>query len=129
MQASDERLGIVRLSLPDGRIVPLQLTYAALDAKGHDWLLDQFKAMQKGKVGAMRSMADALELLSDGALVADDIMAAPAAEYPLAENLKACWRAWELGQHGPQGRPATEGAENPQPAPRKTWLGRIFKLR
>ena len=47
MQPTDERLGIVRLPLPDGRAVPLQLTYAALDAKGHDWLLDQFKAMQK----------------------------------------------------------------------------------
>lgn len=129
MQASDERLGIVRLSLPDGRVVPLQLTYAALDAKGHDWLLDQFKAMQKGKVGAMRSMADALELLSDGALVADDIMAAPTAEYPLADNLKACWRTWELGQNGPKGRPAVEGAENPRPAPRKTWWARIIKRR
>lgn len=51
MQPTDNRLGIVRLPLSDGRAIPLQLTYAALDAKGHDWLLDQFKAMQKGKPG------------------------------------------------------------------------------
>ncbi|WP_312126328.1 hypothetical protein [Brevundimonas sp.] len=127
MQASDERLGIVRLSLPDGRAVPLQLTYAALDAKGHDWLLDQFKAMQKGKAGAQRAMADTLEVLTHGELVADEVMSAPVAEYPLASVLKGCWQAWELAQYGPQGRPAADGSENPQKAPRKTLWGRIFK--
>lgn len=127
MQASDERLGIVRLSLPDGRAVPLQLTYAALDAKGHDWLLEQFKAMQKGKAGAQRAMAETLEMLTHGELTADAVMAAPVAEYPLATVLKGCWQAWELAQYGPHGRPAVDGVENPPKAPRKTWWGRISK--
>lgn len=127
MQASDERLGIVRLSLPDGRTVPLQLTYAALDVRGHEWLLDQFRVMQKGKSGSLQAMADALEVMTSGELKAEAIMAAPLAEYPLAPAVKACWKAWELGQYGPRGRPAAEGAENPQKAPRRTWWARIFK--
>lgn len=126
MQPTDERLGIVRLPLPDGRSVPLQLTYAALDAKGHDWLLDQFKAMQKGKPGASLAMAEALEIMSAGQLKVADVMAAPMAEYPMAECLRSCWRAWELAQHGPSGRPAEDGSENPRLSPRKTWWGRIF---
>lgn len=126
MQPTDERLGIVRLPLPDGRAIPLQLTYAALDAKGHDWLLDQFKAMQKGKPGASLAMAEALEIMSAGQLKAADMMAAPIAEYPMAECLRSCWRAWELAQHGPSGRPAADGAENPRQSPAKTWWGRIF---
>lgn len=126
MQPTDERLGIVRLPLPDGRAIPLQLTYAALDAKGHDWLLDQFKAMQKGKPGASLAMAEALEIMSGGQLKAADVMAAPMAEYPMAECLRSCWRAWELAQHGPSGGPAADGSENPRLSPRKTWWGRIF---
>jgi len=126
MLPTDERLGIVRLPLPDGRSVPLQLTYAALDAKGHDWLLEQFKAMQKGKPGASLAMAEALEIMSAGQLKAADVMAAPMAEYPMAECLRSCWRAWELAQHGPSGRPAADGPENPRLSPRKTWWGRIF---
>lgn len=126
MQPTDERLGIVRLPLPDGRAIPLQLTYAALDAKGHDWLLDQFKAMQKGKPGASLAMAEALEIMSAGQLKAADVMAAPMAEYPMAECLRSCWRAWELAQHGSSGRPAEDGSENPRLSPRKTWWGRIF---
>ncbi|GAA0766138.1 hypothetical protein [Brevundimonas olei] len=126
MQPTDERLGIVRLPLPDGRAIPLQLTYAALDAKGHDWLLDQFKAMQKGKPGASLAMAEVLEIMSAGKLKAADVMAAPMAEYPMAECLRSCWRAWELAQHGPSGRPAADGSENPRLSPRKTWWGRIF---
>ena len=129
MQPTDERLGIVRLSLPDGRAVPLQLTYAALDAKGHDWLLEQFKAMQKGKPGASLAMAAALEVMSAGQVQAADVMTAPMAQYPMAECLKACWKAWELAQYGPSGRPASDGAENPQPSPRKTWWGHIFGQR
>lgn len=127
MQPSDERLGIVRLPLPDGRAVPLQLTYKALDARGHEWLLDQFKLMQKGKAGSLQAMADALEVMTSGELMADTIMAAPLAEYPLAPAVKACWKAWELGQYGPQGRPAEEGSENPQNAPQTTLWARIFK--
>lgn len=128
-EPNDERLGIVRLSLPDGRSVPLQLTYAAMDVRGHDWLLEQFRAMQKGKPGASVAMADALEVLSVGELKAAEIVAAPMAAYPMADCLRACWKAWELAQYGPAGRPAEDGTANPRPSPRRTWWGRIFGRR
>ncbi len=129
MIPSDDRLGIVRLPLPDGRVVPLQLTYAAMDAKGHDWLLEQFKVMQKGRAGASTALADALETLSAGQIKAAEVLNAPMAQYPLAICLKASWEAWELAQYGPQGRSAEDGAENPRKAPRKMLWGRIFKQR
>lgn len=129
MGPTDERLGIVRLPLPDGRLVPLQLTYAALDAKGHDWLLEQFKAMQKGKTGSLRAMADALDLLSASAIQADEVMASPMAAYPMAVVLRSCWKAWELAQYGPQGRSVEADTESPQKSARPTWLRRIFGQR
>ena len=124
--SNDAREGIVRLPLPDGRAVPLQLTYAALDAKGHDWLLEQFKIMQKGRSGGSTALAEALEVMSAGQIKAADVMAAPMATYPLAHCLKACWQAWELAQHGPQGRSVEADSENPQKSARPTWLRRIF---
>lgn len=129
MTPTDERLGIVRLPLPDGRAVPLQLTYAAMDAKGHDWLLEQFKAIQKGRAGSSTAMAEALEVLSAGEIQAVDVLAAPMAAYPLAACLKASWQAWELAQYGPQGRSVEADPENPPKSARPTWLRRIFGRR
>lgn len=121
----DARLGIVRLPLPDGRTVPLQLTYAALDSHGHDWLLEQFKAVQKGRAGAYTALAALLEVMSAGEIVAADMIAAPMATYPLATCQRAAWSAWELAQYGPQGRSAEEGPANP-PKRRPTLWRRIF---
>lgn len=129
MQASDLRLGIVRLSLPDGRSIPLQLTYAALDTKGHDWLLDQFKAIQKGRSGSSTAVAELLEVLSDGVLKSQDILSAPAAVYPVSSTLKALWSAWELGQYGPDGRPAEDGAANPPLSRQPTLWARLWRRR
>lgn len=126
MAPTDERLGIVRLSLPDGRAIPLQLTYAALDAKGHDWLLEQFKAMQRGRAGSSTAMAEALDVLSDGEISAAEVLAAPMAEYPLAVCLKAAWSAWELAQYGPAGRSVEADTATPQKSARPTWSRRIF---
>lgn len=126
MTPTDERLGIVRLILPDGRAIPLQLTYAALDAKGHDWLLEQFKAMQKGRSGASTALAEALEVMSAGEIKAVDVLAAPMATYPLAHCLKASWKAWELAQYGPAGRSVEADTDNPQKSARPTWSRRIF---
>lgn len=123
---NDARLGIVRLPLPDGRLIPLQLTYAALDARGHDWVLEQFRLAQKGKAGSSSAIAELLEMLSGGELQASVVMAAPAAEYPLSPTLKALWATWELGQHGPAGRPAEEGPANPPKSVRQTWWRRVF---
>lgn len=123
---NDAREGIVPLNLPDGRAVPLQLTYAALDAKGHDWLLEQFKTMQKGRSGGSTALAEALEVMSAGQIKAADVLAAPMAAYPLAVCLKAVWTAWELAQYGPQGRSVEADTANPPKSARPTWLRRIF---
>lgn len=126
---NDAREGIVRLPLPDGRAIPLQLTYAALDAKGHDWLLEQFKIMQKGRSGGSTALAEALEVMSNGQIKAADVLAAPMAAYPLAVCLKAVWGAWELAQYGPQGRSVEADTANPRKSARPTWLRRIFGRR
>lgn len=126
---NDPREGIVSLNLPDGRTIPLQLTYAALDAKGHDWLLEQFKAMQKGRSGGSTALAEALEVMSAGQIKAADVLSAPMAAYPLAVCLKAVWAAWELAQYGPQGRSVEADTANPRKSARPTWLRRIFGRR
>jgi len=123
---NDARFGIVRLDLPDGRSVALQLTYAALDARGHQWMLDSFRAVQKGKPGSASALADLLEVLSGGAITAAEVNAAPAAAYPLGHAMKACWSAWEIAQYGPQGRPAEDGAENPPQSRRRTRWSTLF---
>lgn len=129
MTPTDERLGIVRLPLPDGRAVPLQLTYAALDAKGHDWLLAQFKAMQQGRSGGSTALAETLEVMSGGEIKAADVLAAPLAAYPLADCLKAIWSSWELAQYGPHGRSVEADTANPRQSAQPTWLRRIFGQR
>jgi len=125
---NDARLGIVRLPLPDGREVALQLTFAALDAKGHDWLLEQFKVLQKGRAGASSALGELLEVLSDGAITKADVLAAPAAAFPLSPSMKSCWDAWELAQYGPAGRSAEAGPANPRQS-RPTLLRRLFGRR
>lgn len=117
---NDARHGIVRLNLPDGQMVPLTLTYAALDRRGHAWMLEQFRVVQKGKAGAQLALAELLEVLSDGALTAETVMASPVHAYPLGQCLKQAFAAWELAQYGPAGRPAEEGPANPQISPRRT---------
>lgn len=127
---TDARDGIVRLDLPDGRSVPLQLSYAALDARGHDWMLAQFKAVQKAKTGSSTAMADLLEVLSSGEIDAAAMLAGPVSAYPLSSCLKATWAAWEIAQYGPQGRPAEEGPANPQTArPWRTLWNSLFGRR
>lgn len=125
---NDARLGIVRLSLPDERQVALQLTFAALDVKGHDWLLDRFKVLQKGRAGASSALGDLLEVLTAGAITRADVIAAPVAVFPLSPCMKACWDAWELAQYGPAGRSAEAGPANPQTR-RPTLLRRLFGRR
>lgn len=123
----DARLGIVRLPLPDGREVALQVTFSALDAHGHDWMIEQFKTLQKGKAGVSTALGDLIEVLSAGAITKAEILAAPMAAYPLHPCLRACWDAWELAQYGPTGRSAEAGPENPQnrrPTPWSRLFGR-----
>lgn len=125
---NDARLGIVRLPLPDGRQVALQLTFAALDANGHDWLLDRFKVLQKGRAGTSSALGDLLEVLTAGAITKADVIVAPVAAFPLSPCMKACWDAWELAQYGPAGRSAEAGPANP-PTRRPTLWRRLFGRR
>lgn len=120
----DRRLGIVRLPLPDGRALPLQLTFAALDAHGHDWFLSRFKEMQRGHGASATARAELLEAMSAGSVTAEDVRAAPVASYPMASTMKAVWEAWELAQYGPDGREAAPAPENPRKRP-PTWWARI----
>lgn len=126
---NDARLGIVRLPLPDGREVALQLTHAALDARGHAWIIEQFRILQKGQAGEATALAGLLAVMSGGAISEQDVQTAPPAAYPLNPCTSACWDAWQLAQHGPSGRPAEEGAANPQsrrPTPLRRLFGRLF---
>lgn len=117
---NDARLGIVRLPLPDGREVALCLTFTALDALGHDGLLERFKLLQKGRAGAQTAMAELLEVMSAGAVSKTDVMEAPVAAFPLTPCMRALWAAWELAQYGPSGRSAEAGPENPLRSRRRT---------
>lgn len=126
--AADLREGIVRLPLPGGRAVSLQLTFAVLDAHGHDWFITQFRALQKGKKASATARAELLEALTNGAIMAEEVSRAPVAAYPMADTMKALWRAWELAQYGPDGRSAEEAPENPRTR-RATWWGRFFSRR
>lgn len=124
---NDAREGIVRLELPDGRTLPLSVTYERLDQHGHGWVIERLELLQKAKAGANRAVADLLDLFSAGALSADDIMASPVTDYPLGPCTRAIWSAWELAFHGPAGRPGTDAAPDPQkrrPTPWKRLFGR-----
>lgn len=121
MATPDQRLGIVRLPLPNGREVALQVTYRDIDRHGPDWALERFKTIQKGKAGASTAMAELLELFSGGALTAEEIMSAPAAAYPMSPCLKSAWDAWSLAQYGPDGRSADDGDANPRKRPLMWW--------
>lgn len=110
---NDARLGIVRLPLPDGREVALQLSFKALDSIGHIGVLERFKVLQKGRAGSQTAMAELLEVMSGGAITQADVSDAPVASYPTGVCLSALWAAWELAQYGPSGRPAADGDANP----------------
>lgn len=122
--APDVRQGIVRLPLPDGREIALQFTYARIDAKGHVWVADQFKAMAKGGKGSSAAIAGLLEVASGGEVSADAVVAAPMAEYPLQTVANALWSAWGLAKLGPSGEVADDG-EAPLSRRRTLWK-RLF---
>lgn len=111
---SDIREGVVRLSLPDGRSLALQLTYERIDAKGHGWVLERLDQAQRAKAGSSRAVSELLELLTGGAVLADEVMASSAAKYPLGRCMPAIWAAWELAYYGSDGKPEPAASENPQ---------------
>lgn len=127
-QPSDERLGIVRLNLPDGRELKLQWTWAAIDRLGNDAIIAKLKTCQRGVKGVGQAVAALLEAASSGAIMAVDVMEAPAAEYPVNRVFDALWQAWALAQYGPDGRPAGDGPENPRKQ-KQTLFGRLWPWR
>ena len=121
---NDAREGIVRLELPDGRSLALQLTYGRIDLKGHGWILERLEQVQRARGGSSRAVAELLETFTAGAVLADEIMAASAAAYPFGLCMPAIWKAWELAYYGPDGKPGSAATENPQKR-RPTLLGRL----
>lgn len=119
--STDKRQGIVRLPLPDGRDVALQLTFAALDSRGHDWFIEQMKVMQKGRAASATARAELIEALSGGAITVDDMAVASVSAYPLAPTMKAIWSAWEIAQYGPEGRSGDEAPANPLKSRPTLW--------
>lgn len=125
---ADARLGIVRLPLPDGREVALQLTYERLDTCGHSWVLAKLDELQKGKAGASTAMAELLELFANGAVTAAEIKRDGPTAYPIGPCTLAIWEAWELAYHGPGGRPEKAATSDPQKR-RPTLLSKLFGRR
>jgi hypothetical protein len=125
---NDARQGVVRLDLPDGRSLPLSVTYQRLDMLGHGWVIEKLEVLQKGKAGANQALADLIGLFTNGAVTSEEVMESEATVYPLGPCTRSIWAAWELAFHGPAGRPATEGPANPQMR-RPTLLKRLFGAR
>lgn len=126
---SDAREGIVRLDLPDGRSIPLQMSYAAMDVRGHGWVIEQLETLQRAKAGSTRAIADLLEVFSAGEIVSEQVMAGSAATYPIGPCTRAIWSAWGLAFHGPAGRPAEDSEPDPQKAAPPTWWRRLLGQR
>lgn len=122
---NDARLGIVRLPLPDGREVALQLTFQRLDAVGPSWFIEKLGVVSKAKAGANTALAELLEAFSDGVVTVDDVQSAPVGTYPLGTIQSAVFQAWAIAQYGPTGRPAEDGDANPRKRP-PTWWGSAF---
>lgn len=125
---NDARQGIVRLDLPDGRSLPLSVTYQRLDLHGHGWVIERLEVLQKAKAGANQAVADLLQLFTMGAISADEVMAAPVTDYPLGPCTRAIWSAWELAFHGPNGKPEKEPTSDPRKR-RPTLWSRLFGRR
>lgn len=128
MEATDERIGIVRLPLPDGRTVPLRFTWSRIDAVGRDWIVDAFGKMVKGEPGCQAAMADMLILASGHEIKASDLLSEDGPVVGFEAAFKALEDAWAVARFGPTRRPAEDGAENPRKSLR-TWLRRFRRPR
>lgn len=125
IQPSDDRLGIVRLPLPDGREVVLQWTYAALDRIGHVWVSERFVIAAKGREGSLVAVAELLEAATNGGVKAEDVIKGGLAAYPLVPCSEALWRSWELAKFGPKGEVADD-SDRPLLIRLLIWLVKRF---
>lgn len=124
---NDARLGIVRLSLPDGREVALRFTWSRIDAVGRDWIVDRFQSVIGGKAGCQAALVELLVLASGGALTASDLLSEDIQPIPFEDGFKALEEAWLLARFGPS-RKADGQPANPQMS-RTTWWRRFFPRR
>lgn len=121
----DDRLGIVRLSLPDGRTAPLRFTWARIDAVGREWIVEKFAAIIAGKAGCQAAMAELLVLASGGAIETSELLSEDGETLVGFEAaFEALNDAWLIARFGPT-RKAPGQPENP-PKRRPTRLRRFF---
>lgn len=121
----DERLGISRLSMPDGREVALQFTWARIDAVGREWIVTQLQAVMTGKPGCQAAMTELLVLASGGEIKASEVLTEDAPVVGFEEAYKAIEDAWLLARFGPT-RKASGQPENP-PKSRPIGWRRFFR--
>lgn len=74
MDTADDRLGIARLQLHDGREVAIRFTWSRIDAVGRDWIVERMQAVVAGKAGCQGALTELLVLASGGVLRAEDLM-------------------------------------------------------
>jgi len=125
MSASDARMGIARLLLPDGQEVALRFTWSRIDAVGRDWIVDRLQTAITGKAGCQGALAELLVLASGGLLAASDLLSDGREPVPYEAAFKAVEDAWILARFGPA-RKADGQPGNPQKS-RQTWWKRIWR--
>jgi hypothetical protein len=122
----DDRLGIVRLSLPDGRTFPLRFTWTRIDAVGREWIVEKFAAIIAGKAGCQAAMAELLVLASGGAIETSELLTDDGDTLVGFEAaFEALNDAWLIARFGPS-RKAPGQPGNP-PKRRPTRLRRFFE--
>lgn len=121
---TDARLGIVRLSLPDGRAVPLRFSWDRIDAVGRAWIVERFEAVIAGGEGCQQALAELLVLASGDEVKAAEMFDTSASPMPFELVSAALLEAWHLARFGPNGK-ADGQPTNPQKS-RPTWLRRLF---
>ena len=122
---NDARLGIARLSLPDGREVALRFTWSRIDAVGRDWIVQRLQDVIAGKAGCQAALVELLVLASGGELKATDLLSDEQEGVAFEPAFRAIEDAFLLARFGPT-RKATGQPENPRKS-RPTWLRRFFQ--
>ncbi|MEH6676129.1 hypothetical protein [Phenylobacterium sp.] len=108
---SDEHLGIVRLSMPDGRTIPLRFTIGRMGQMGRDGIVTRMQTVIEGLPGDGQALAELLDLTSGGEIKAKDVLEGE--QPPLDLAIFALNEAWALYRFGPARQPEGEGSANP----------------
>jgi hypothetical protein len=108
---SDERLGIVPLSMPDGRTVPLRFTWRAIDTLGAARVGELLEAAGSGRPGDMTALAALVEAASGGKVSVDDLMNGQAPAF--GPCYLAVLTAWAGATRVPQGEDGDKADANP----------------